>query len=364
MTRVAIIGTAGVPAAYGGFETLAENLVRFHAVSQQPSDLVVYCSGKRGQGRPDRYLGAELQYVPVPANGILSTVYDAWSLLRECRRGADVLLILGVSGALVLPLVRLISNARIIVNVDGIEWRRPKWGMLARSFLRVLERIAVQQADSVIADNRGIAEYLREAYDCDARVIAYGGDHAVDVPECRPEGLDLPDVYALGICRIEPENNLDMILDAFCAEDSVSLVMIGNWGRSEYGRNLRHKYAGKKTIIMVDPIYDLAKLRYVRSRARFYVHGHSAGGTNPSLVEAMHFGAPIAAFDCSFNRYTMADSGSYFRDADGLKNLIPALSEGHLRHSGAPLLAHARKSYTWSAIGDQYFKLISPQHLC
>lgn len=173
MKRVAIIGIQGVPARYGGFEQLVENLIGDTGV-----DYTVYCSSRDVPGRDVEYKGARLRYVGWHANGAESVLYDVCCMLRSLR-GYDVLLVLGVSGCLLLPVVRLLCRSRIVVNIDGIEHRRDKWGRVARAVLRWSEAMAVRFADVVIADNRGIQEYVREEYGREAVLVAYGGDHAL-----------------------------------------------------------------------------------------------------------------------------------------------------------------------------------------
>lgn len=142
--RIAIIGTVGVPANYGGFETLAENLVRYHDTASLKSSLTVYCSSKSYPSKEASYLSAQLKYVPLNANGAQSIPYDIVSLLSAVWHRSDVILLLGVSGAIALPLVRLFSSARIITNIDGIEWRREKWQGWAKRYLRFSEKMAVR----------------------------------------------------------------------------------------------------------------------------------------------------------------------------------------------------------------------------
>jgi glycosyltransferase involved in cell wall biosynthesis len=355
---VAILGTVGVPAAYGGFETLAENLVRFHELNHLPGRLAVYCSADTYPDRPHSFLGAELRYVALNANGVSSIPYDIVSLFSAARRGSDVILLLGVSGALALPLVRLFSRARVVTNIDGIEWKREKWKGLARWFLRFSEQMAVRFSHEVIADNAGIAEHVVQSYRRDCHVIAYGGDHAVEIPAQHHDGLKLPLRYALALCRIEPENNVTMILEAFAANSDMPLVFVGNWNKSQFGRSLRQRYAQTAHLYLLDPIYDLGVLRTLRGNAAIYVHGHSAGGTNPSLVEMMHFGIPVLAYDCVFNRHTTDNKALWFKDADSLGDAVSSLEPERMSHVGIEMKRIAQERYTWQAVGQAYFKLL------
>jgi len=356
--KLAIVGAVGVPANYGGFETLTENLVRYHDAVSLKTPLTVYCSGKSYPSRAPTYLSARLKYVPLDANGAQSILYDIWSLLSAVRQGHGVILLLGVSGAIALPLVRSISSVRIVTNIDGIEWRREKWRGLVRHFLKYSEKVAVRFSDDVIADNVAIAEYLAATYGVKSHVIAYGGDHAVAVDAGSIDALVLPESYAMSIGRIEPENNVHMILEAFSRQDRYTLVVVGNWNNSDYGRSLRRRYAACTNLILLDPIYDLSKLKTLRSGAAFYVHGHSAGGTNPSLVEAMHFGRPVLAFDCDFNRSTTESKALYFNTSEGLAGLLGNIDSPQVKQSGQDMLEIARRRYKWGDIAEQYFALL------
>jgi glycosyltransferase involved in cell wall biosynthesis len=358
--KISILGTVGIPASYGGFETLAENLARFHQANRLPGELVVYCSAKSYPARPATHLGAELRYIGLNANGVSSIAYDIVSLFSAVRQRSDVILLLGVSGAIALPLVRLLSRARIVTNIDGIEWKREKWKGLARWFLRFSERMAVRFSHEVIADNAGIAEHVAQSYGRDSHVIAYGGDHAV-LAQPRPyDGPPLPARYALALCRIEPENNVAMILEAFARKPDMPLVFVGNWANSDFGRELRQRYASLPHLHLLDPIYDVGVLRTVRGNAALYIHGHSAGGTNPSLVEMMHFGLPILAFDCAFNRYTTDDQAIYFSSVDHLIQGMATLDASKSSELGKAMTRIACTRYTWGAIGAAYFKLLAP----
>lgn len=356
--RVGIIGTVGVPANYGGFETLVENLIRYHSDQKLPCNLTIYCSSKSYKKKTACYLSAELKYIPLHANGVQSVLYDMWSLLSAMWR-SDAILLLGVSGTVVLPLIRLLSSAKIITNVDGIEWRRQKWRGIARWFLRLSEKIAVRFSHGIIADNQAIADYLKEFYGIDAHVIAYGGDHAINVEAKAIDEVDLPERYAFAVCRIEPENNIHVILNAFAGQQDFPLVMVGNWNSSEYGRKLRQQYSSNPALKLLNPIYDLGKLKTLRQGMTCYVHGHSAGGTNPSLVEAMHFGKPILAYDCAFNRCTTEDKALYFKTSKDLVDKLRVVSCDAVRQKiGEDMREIALRKYTWDIVGAAYYALL------
>ena len=346
--KVCVVGAVGVPACYGGFETLLEYLVESDEV-----DFTVYCSSMAYATKIPTYKGASLKYLPLAANGIQSVLYDALSLGGCLFSKPNVVLILGVSGCFFLPFFRFFSNAKIVTNIDGLEWRRDKWGGLAKKFLRWSEAIAVKYSDVIISDNKGIADYVREEYFIDSEIIAYGGDHVL---ARSPTGKMLG--YAFSLCRIEPENNVHVILDSF-SMSSKPLKFVGNWQASEYGQTLKKKFSSCPHIELIEPIYELEKLFDLRDGCDFYVHGHSAGGTNPSLVEAMFFGKPIIAYDCVYNRSTMEGQGVYFSDSSSLLERVSDLAAFGVSNYGAVLCEIAYRRYTWDAVRRDYEEILA-----
>jgi glycosyltransferase involved in cell wall biosynthesis len=342
---ISIIGTVGVPACYGGFETLVENLLDENDTHY---DITVYCSSKSYSEQPYKYKNAVLKYIPLNANGAQSVFYDIWSLFHAVYKRSDTILLLGVSGAICLPFIRLFSKAKIVTNIDGLEWRRHKWGKLAKKFLKFSENIAVKYSDVVVADNKGIADYVLEEYNLEAEVIAYGGDHAV-IDSLSPSD----DGYALALCRIEPENNVEMILESF-SKTNKRLKFIGNWDNSEFGCRMKATYEGYENIEIMAPVYELSVLFLIRQQCSFYVHGHSAGGTNPSLVEMMHFNKNILAFDCNYNRASTEDRAEYFLNSNELVNHIENAS---ILNNSDKMTEIAKRRYTWKVVKQQYFDL-------
>ena len=356
--RISVIGSVGVPSNYGGFETLVHNLVDYHHKTHSHHELFVYCSRPNYTSFPKNFLDANLEYLPIKANGVWSIPYDIWSIYKAISNGSDFLLILGTSGAIVFPLLRLLNfKKKIITNIDGLEWRRNKWNNFVRFYLKFCEFLAVKYSHVVIADNEVVASYVNEKYREPPTVIAYGGDHVLESQSKCPPDISIPDHYAFCVCRIEPENNVDMILEAFSRVPDRSLIVVGNWQSSSYGRNLREKYSSLDNLVFVDSIYDLGILKYLRSNALIYMHGHSARGTNPSLVEAMHFAKPILAFDCDFNRATTEDSCIYFQDLKSLEKKLRELDLEKIKYIGTKMKEVADRRYTWNLIANQYFEL-------
>lgn len=356
--KVTIIGTVGVPANYGGFETLVEQLVRHN--DKLDLQYTVYCSGKTYPDKRKEYHGANLEYVGLNANGMQSIPYDIISLIKASRK-TDVILILGVSGCSFLPIYRLFSKKKLIINIDGLEHRRDKWNKWVRKFLKFSEKQAVKYGDIIVTDNQGITDYVTEEYGKPSELIAYGGDHVLtDVDESLTQKvLDeyklQKNGYALGICRIEPENNVHLILEAF-EKAKKKIVFIGNWQKSDFGRNLAEKYKDSRYVKITPAVYDLNVLNVLRSNCSVYLHGHSAGGTNPSLVEAMFFKKPIFAFDCIYNRESTEGKAIYFKSVDDLIKKLDA-SEDELARNAENMYEIADHRYRWETIARLYENL-------
>ncbi|MFT4532812.1 MAG: glycosyltransferase involved in cell wall biosynthesis [Saprospiraceae bacterium] len=353
--KVAVIGTVGLPANYGGFETLTDHLVRNLG---EEYDITVYCSKNRykAEDRKEKYLNAKLVYLPFNANGVQSIIYDSYSILHSLFF-ADVLLILGVAGAWILPFVKLFTNKKVIISIDGIEWKRDKWNLLAKCYLWWAEKIAVKYSDIDISDNESIQDYTAYRYGSLSRIIEYGADHTLFV---KPEDEDkkkypfLKMPYACKVCRIEPENNVHEVLKAFSNLPKHVIVMIGNWNNSAYGRTLRDQYESFTNIIMLDPIYNQRTLDMVRGNSLVYIHGHSAGGTNPSLVEAMYLELPVIAFGVSYNKTTTEGQALYFKDSKELKSIVETVGMLKLNALSIAMKEIATRRYVWKVIAEKY----------
>lgn len=347
LKKIAIVGIVGVPAKYGGFETLVENLI------DADHEFMVYCSLKSYDGSVVRYKSADLIYLNLDANGVQSMLYDVLATVHALRSGVKNVLMLGVSGAWALPFIKLLyPQVNIVVNIDGLEWRREKWGFVARRVLKFLEWCAVKFSKKVVADNKAIADYVMKEYSVESALIAYGGDHAI-LGRKVPRSAFVRS-YALGLCRIEPENNVHLILQAF-AVTGRPLKFVGNWNSSEYGLRLKSEYSEFSNIEILNPIYESDSLYEIRSGCDCYVHGHSAGGTNPSLVEMMFFAKPIFAFECDYNKETLHGYGGFFSSVDQLVELIASDAYG----SGEVFFDIAVKNYQWADIRSRYLSLFN-----
>lgn len=349
-TNISIIGTVGVPACYGGFESLVENLLDYTPENVQ---YTVFCTSKKYSEKLESYKGAKLKYLDLNANGKDSIMYDYKSM--KMSLDADIMLILGVSGCIFLPFIRKKFKGKIITNIDGLEWKRDKWNPLAKWLLHYSEKQAVKYSDVVIGDNKGITDYVKEAYKKDSVLIAYGGDHVTKVQDdsLYEKYPYMKHPYAVTVCRIEPENNVHKIIEAFSRIPEKQLVIVGNWKNSEYGTNLKEQFSKFENIHLLDPIYESHEINWIRSNASLYVHGHSAGGTNPSLVEAMNFGLPILAFDCVYNRATTQDECLYWSTEEDIIDLVNNL-ESKFDAIAIKMKELGAKEYAWENIARKY----------
>lgn len=352
---MAIIGSVGVPARYGGFETLADRLCS--ELSSQ-FDISVYCSAKEYEEKKSTYKGAKLHYIPLRANGISGVLYDIWSIVHALRKN-DVLLILGVTGCICLPFLSW-SKTKTIVHIDGLEWKRDKWQPIARLFLRFSEKLAMKYADEIILDNEALREIVTSTYGKRGYQLITYGSEAKSVSESK-ERTDIPqkEKYLLALCRIVPENNVRMILSTISKLPHLKLIFIGNWNVNSFSRAVYEKYKDFSNIELREANYDQSVLNLLRKNCTSYIHGHSAGGTNPSLVEAMGSGAPVFAYDAKFNRETMKSEGIFFKSERELAQALQSFSEDQLLAIGNRLKQVAQHHYKWSEVAASYGKLFT-----
>lgn len=355
--KVSIVGVVGVPACYGGLETLADYLVQHLS---EGHELTVFCTKRSYSERPANYKNAELVYLSLKANGAQSVPYDIFSLLIGFFRGCQSQLVLGVGGAILFPFFKLFRSHKIIVNIDGLEWKREKWGSLAKFWFKFSEKLAVKFSDVVISDNRAIQDYVSDEYGVESVLIEYGGDHAKDI-EIESDIAELYpflyEDYSVNVCRVEPENNIHIVLEAFARMPSEKLVILGNWNNSNYGRKLKEKYQHHDNLILLPPIFDQHILGMIRSNCRIYVHPHSVGGTNPTLVEAMNTGLPIVGYDVIYNRETTENKALYFDSVESLVKIISEFNSEHGKNVGLNMLEIAKARYSWDIISKKYSDL-------
>jgi glycosyltransferase involved in cell wall biosynthesis len=353
MKRVAIIGTNGLPGRYGGWDQLMEHLTKILAKKHA---FIVYCSTFNADKKIKTHNGAQLVHIPLKANGWQSVLYDIISSIHAIFY-ADTMLLLGGGGTVMFPFFKLFGK-EVIYHPDGIEWKRQKWSRRVQCYLKWFEKVGFRWASKIVSDNIEISNYIEKEYGKASTLIEYGGDHVSSVA-LSADVKNLYSIekgsYAFKVCRIEPENNLDLILDAFSYTE-VRVIIVGNWANSIYGLNLRKKYQAFKNIVMLDPIYDQLKLDEIRSNCGIYIHGHSVGGTNPSLVEAMCLGLSVLSFDVNFNRATTVQSAIYFNDGAELQKLLDNFSKNNLIFDGVGIILKkiATERYMWANIVSKY----------
>lgn len=351
--KVAIIGTCGVPANYGGFETLVENLLIYK--KNQDIDYIVYCSSSSYKHKMKEYKGAKLKYIPFRANGWQALIYDSISLLRAYF-SSDVILSLG-GNDFILPVLRMFKKKKVINNFDGLDIERDKWGRVARLVMTFTTKITAKYVDICISDNEEIRTFIKEEYGRDSALIEYGGDNAESIKDddklFKKYGLKTKEYY-FKVARIEPENNIHIVLEAFKQMPNRELVLVGNWDKNSYGKELKQKYSSIFNIKIYDPIYELPELNLLRSNCKVYIHAHSMGGTNPSLVEAMNSNIPIIAYNVIYNISTTENKAFYFEDSNSLIDVISSVDDNQLIECTNNMKEIAERRYLWSIICEKY----------
>ncbi len=359
--KVSLIGTNGIPARYGGFETLTEYLARY---LNEDYDLYCYCARTPAKKRLKTYLNTKLIYIPFKANGWQSMIYDAVSIVHSLIKH-DVLVILGFSGVFAFPL-KFVFRKKLIFNIGGIEWQKVRGskftGKLEVFVKKWFERICVKSSDTIIVDNQVLYDYVKTEYGLEAILAEYGGDHAVkeaitaeDVQKYPFLGME----YDVTVSRAQEDMNIHLVIEAYKSIPNRNLVVVSNWEISDYGKNLKLKNQNQyKNIYLLDAIYDLRVLNTIRSNCKIYLHTHSLCGTAPSLTEAMSLQLPVICFDVATNRASTEEKSYYFRDVESLKTILNSLDETKIKTLSDNMLEIAKRRYTWKRIAGLYKKSI------
>ena len=355
--HIAMIGTRGVPAAYGGFETAVEEIGR--RLVERGHDVTVYC---RSTAAPpaSEHLGMRLVHLPaVHMKAVETLSHTALSVIHAItHRHIDAAFVFNAANAPFVPLLR----ARAIptaVHVDGLEWKRDKWGGAGRRYYRWAERASVRRADALIADAEGISDYYRDEFAIPTELIRYGTRILRGTPSDRLAELGLtPNGYHLVVARFEPENHVHVILEGYQKSGArLPLVVVGSAPYAAgYIAGIHELAAGDPRIMMLGGVWDQKLLDQLYAHAHTYLHGHSVGGTNPSLLRAMGAGTAVLAWDVIFNREVLGPVGSYFGDADSLAMLLDdaELSPHHVIEVGEALQARAEAHYRWEDVASLY----------
>jgi len=355
--RVAMVGTRGVPARYGGFETCVEEVGR--RLVEAGHEVVVYCrppEGEKAQDQPDEYLGMQLVHLPAVRHRVLETLsHTAVSLFHRSIADVDCAIVFNAGNAPLIPLLRA-HGIPVATHVDGLEWRRSKWSKIGRSYYRAVESLAVRWSDALIADAVGIADYYRTEFAAPTELIAYGAPVITDPGSDRVTELGLdPKGYHLVVARFEPENHvLEIVRGYVASEAKLPLVVVGS---SPYGLEYTAEIeaAANENVRLLGAVWDQAELDQLYANALSYAHGHSVGGTNPSLLRAAGAGAYVIAYDCIFNREVLNGDGDYFRTPEELGALLVASElEPQQAVELGSFAREAIRRYDWDDVARRY----------
>jgi glycosyltransferase involved in cell wall biosynthesis len=356
MMRIALLGTRGVPARYGGFETAVEEVGR--RLADKGHRVVVYCRSRDDAPRPERYLGMELVHLPAARKRSLETLsHSALSVTHLLGHRTDAAFVFNAANAPLLPLLRA-ARIPVATHVDGLEWKRAKWGPVGQRYYRLAESMAVRWSDALIADAQGIADYYRSEFGALTTLLTYGAPVIAPGSDRLAELGLIPGGYHLAVARFEPENHVDVIVQGYCRSAATKpLVVVGSAPYSD-AYTARVHAAADGRVRFLGGVWDQEQLDQLYANAYTYLHGHSVGGTNPSLLRAIGAGAAVLAYDVDFNREVIADSGRFFVGPGDLAALVEAAEADPARvdRDGARAQVLAR-GYDWDAVAAGYEQL-------
>jgi len=357
--RIAVIGSRGIPARYGGFETFAEELCP--RLVELGHDVTVYCRrGYTGDELLDEYKGVRLRYPPFLRNRQLEQLsHEATCIADSLRRPFDLYYFLGTRGApLYLPLKA--TRRIVVVNTDGLEWKRRKWSRMGRRYLRFAEWVAVRAAaDELVCDARAISAYFERTYGRKTTYLTNGAHVLTELPAGSLEEWNLePGSYYLVACRIEPENNIDLIIREFLASGSErELVIAGGMNYpTPYWDELQRLGKGGR-VRFLGPVYGDMRIERLHLGCFAYLHGHEVGGTNPALLKAMGCANLCLALDTEFNSENLAETGILWEKDPGSLSGQIRWAEGHpdeAERLGRLAQQRIRDHYTWDRIAQQH----------
>lgn len=359
---VRILGTHGVPASYGGFETAAENIGLF--LARRGWRVQVYCQTNGGRDISyDTWRGMERINVPVSISGWRGTsLFDLISIRHAARTSKDVCLTFGYNTAVFDTMLRL-RHIPNVINMDGIEWSRSRWGWVKQGILLANERAGCRVGNHLIADHPELAKYLnRHAPAAKISMITYGADAVTSAPHAALRHFGLRSGgYCTLICRPIPENSILELVSGFSARPrGVQLAVLGHYSPASDAYHAAVKRAASDEVVFLGSVYDKATVEALRFHGIAYLHGHTVGGTNPSLVEAMAAGNPVLAHDNAYNRWVAQSAALYFTDVrDVDQQLGRLLGDSAVRDQ---LAAAGRRrheaEFTWERVAGQYEDLL------
>jgi hypothetical protein len=315
--KIAIIGTRGIPNHYGGFEQFAEYLSIY--LVQKNCEVYVYNSSNHPY-QQKTYKGVNIIHCNDPENKtgtIGQFIYDLNCILDSRKRDLDIILQLGYTSSSIWSSF-FSKKALIITNMDGLEWKRSKYNFFVRKFLMFAESLAVKYSDFLVSDSEGIKKYIDDKYQKDSKFIAYGSKIVADVDENILRKFNVEKLkYNMLIARMEPENNVETILDGVVlSETKTPFLVIGDYENNNFGKRIKEKFKNSNQIVFLGSIYINKELNSLRYFCNLYFHGHSVGGTNPSLLEAMGSINLIIAHNNIFNKAVLKEDAYYFYNSD------------------------------------------------
>ena len=356
--HLAILGTRGIPARYGGFETCAEEIsVR---LVEQGHQVTVYCRASDYDSSLKMYKGVSLVQLPCIPGKVTETFSHTFLSILHCLFiGADVIYVMNAANG-PLCLIPRVMGKIVVVNVDGLEWKRRKWGTFAKKYYLFSEWICSKVATRIISDAIGIKDYYLKKYNTDSTYIAYGADIESSVNSSVLEEYDLePDNYLLIASRLEPENNADMAIEAFEKVRSDKKLVIAGGANydSEFIRKIRATRDPR--IEFLGPVYKEGHIKELHCGCFAYIHGNEVGGTNPALLKAMGYGNMVFGFDNVFNNEVLGESGiAYCNAIDLAKKIQQVVDSPESRDSYRKKAVTRIKSYyTWDKITFEYVRL-------
>ena len=323
MIKIAILGTRGIPNYHGGFEQFAEFFSVF--LHGKEVDVYVYCSSihpyKENTYKDVKRIVCRDYEDSIGTAG--QFLFDLNCILDARKRNFDVVLQLGYTSSSIWSFL-FPKDAIIITNMDGLEWKRTKYNFMVQKFLRFAEKLAINHSDFLISDSVGIQDYIWKQYNKTSEFIAYGAT-LFDCPDFSkmPPNVESPYTYDLVIARMEPENNVEVIIKGYLKKETGrKLLLVGNYEGTKFGQYLYENYSNYQSINFLGSIYDMATLNNLRYYSNLYFHGHSVGGTNPSLLEAMASNCCIVAHDNVFNKSILDHDAFYFSNEDQVAQFL------------------------------------------
>jgi len=355
--RIAMIGDRGIPARYSGFSTLVEE-VSTRLVASHGMDVTVYCRTHYAQSHPGEFKGVRLVYLSAPGGkSFESLLHSQRAILDAAASRFDLAFVVDPGNSpLTLPLV--LRRMPLVIHTDGLGWQRGKWSGFQRRYYRWSERVATLLATGLVSDSEAMRDYYRENYGAASAFIPYGSLVGDPPNPGAPGHFGLePGHYHLVVARLEPENNVDLIIREYKVSGArLPLVYVGGARfESDYSRAIMAEAGGR--VRCLGPLYDSDILNGLYANCRTYLHGHQVGGTNPSLLRAMGTGAACVAFDVVFNREALGEAGRYFtREPGGLASVIESLEADPAATAalGAAARERAGCAFRWDAVAAAY----------